>query len=320
VQKDQQILLDDLRVYDSSLQDPYAQQKLTTPNAYWIVPFLVDGSRFRKSEKILDQHLNWRQKLWLQITKQPLPSTRRGEAYPDLETEPIGLQFPRIAQGETIHTAQAQDIVSLSYRTESGDETTITLGEDSFVVSSVEKPTWNVIEGELPGSNMVELQKKVDGKTYTYTPKLRDDQSAQSVRGPEDQRHAVSLERSRVFTTNRGALQDRNPIRIAVFLRDDANNPTISTTPPALHCDGAGCGEVVVQQPDTAKGEYYLDVQPQHIGLLHLQVEVETQSHDLGWARISLNCRVQWLSCAKRPVELLGYLATLVMDRLYQRQ
>ena len=327
IHKNTTLMLTDLRAYGAELQDPYTETPLSTPDAYWVVPFLVDGSRFRVHEPKLPT-MSWYKRLFSSV----FPRKRAIKSFaifPDFDGEPIALLFPEIETNGNVSLSRKNDVVELQYSSASsiGTETTTGTSTILFHVNTITyigpgTPSWNVSEDRLPGVTLVELSQEHRNNTTIFTPKLRIvDQQIPEVKAlisPEARSQPVDLQRSFVLG-NRLALQNRNPIQIVLRLRDANNQPTLPQGVPQLVCSGLGCGDVSIQQSDASQGEYYFNVTPQHTGMLQLSIRLDQQEKSIGAARISSNCRINKGYCLTHPLELIGFLATTVIDRLEQR-
>ncbi|MBI5151216.1 MAG: hypothetical protein HZA34_01450 [Candidatus Pacebacteria bacterium] len=323
-----QVKLTDLRIYSSALEDPYATMPVSTPNAYWITPFVLDGSRFRNTEQPAYLPTKLWDKIWWKMTKKTPVRTEKNAILNDLYQDTAALVFPMAQKNGKIKSVRDSNSIALSYETENNNEVNIFFTNDYFEFEGPELPKLSVLNGDLlemmkDGSKILRERKTQRG--VTYFPEIKNIHGGQDVTyrqayAPEEQRNPISMQQSTIRLDTAYAMMGRNPIRIVIHLRDDQRRSTMAQQNPMIRCKKEICGQITIQQPETSKGEYFIDIDGKQAGSTAVDLIIDNETTHFPSIRFVTNCKKSPLSCLRDPRELWWNLYLVVQDRLHGRK
>lgn len=307
-----QLLLTDLRVYNNSLEDPYAMVPTQTKHAYWIVPFAVDGSRLRVREEQTRRQFSLFRRAFSFIWRLPNTTSEPSDVFSDLRSLPKAIEFP--TPTGSIELNAMDSAVKITYQSKYGKETIILTGKD-LRHQGLAPPVWNVPQSHIPIDTGAELQMQSARHETILTPILLPP-TTQTLLMPEHNISPVDPINSSFYINNMMARFGRNPVRIVLILRDASHLPTKVQTDPKLRCNKENMCTSTIVQYDSSKGMYYIDVFPPKPGVIKFSVELDGTTYPIGYAWSAENCMKQVKQCIKNPVALFGYVATSLFDRL----
>lgn len=140
-----EVKITDLRLYDKNWTDPYTDYQAQNLG-YWIVPFLINSSRFYKNTSIEKLPLKTKFKDWFKGQILPEYKYRPPEVLGnknDLETHPTGISLPLFRKqdappsgeaGEVQLTRQLNESVQLTYQNQNAQQYTISFFSDHFEI------------------------------------------------------------------------------------------------------------------------------------------------------------------------------------------
>lgn len=316
-------IVDDARIYGDQLIDPYAVNRPDTPNAYWIVPFTVDGSRYFKNNA-----LSWSQKI-TQSLKQKLnifDPCREIFAVRNLacvERED-GIELPLISDTESVVVLNEQ----LQYRTRQNQLVTLNFFDDKFEINV---PSSEVLKFETTNVNIVNLNRSElfglkhqrNGENHVFTPWIKRganlaliQKTYQDAFVPEPIGTVADLNHSFVVSSKSIVQLNRNPMRIVVYLRDQNGRVVVGGDQPKLEFIEDSSIRVTTEHPETSLGQYYLDGFPNKVGVFTPKISLNGQVKVLSPIIVVPNC---WrdFSCIKHPQNLINWVKMLLRDRLH---
>lgn len=324
----QQVKLTDLRIYSTALEDPYATTPVSTPNAYWITPFILDGSRFRNTEQPAYLPTTLWEKMWWNMTKKVPVRTEKTAVLNDLYQDTASLVFPMAQKDGVIKSVRDSNTITISYATENNDEAKILFTADHFEFVGPELPKLVVFNSDLleimkDGSKVLREEKTQRG--VAYFPEIKNVQGGKHMTyrqayAPEEQRNPISMQQSTVRLDTAYAMLGRNPVRIVIHLRDDQRQSTVAHQNPTIRCKKDICGQVTVQQPETSKGEYFIDIDGEHTGNTAVDLTIDNETVHFPSIRFVTNCKKSPLLCLRDLRELWWNLFLVVQDRLHGRK
>jgi hypothetical protein len=307
------VKMTDLRIYANEWVDPFFEGKTQTENAYWVVPYVVDASRsFQEKERTKDEFTKGLSRSQLE----QVYGSVRNEQY----SKPNGIA---LSSRKNI----AEPLISYS-----ADETTVVYEGDEGVVTLRFYPDRMMFSFPKPEKLMlpqyvkfesfgVEMQSiDPDQKNWLIRPwHLATASLSQLIESnpdlflPESNTGTFSLEKSVVVQSRSFAMVGRNPHRIVLYARDPENLPTVSVTPVVFITKGDEV-EITMSQPESARGEYYIDLWKPSPGEVEGELQIGEHKIPLQPMYFVPNCKVQILRCLTHPWEIFQFLLTKFED------
>jgi len=223
IKKDQQVCVDDVRLFDSQLKDYYSDHQ-AQDLGYWVTPFLIDGSRFYTHEKY------WFSKEYTSNGMAPLP---------DMVTKPKCWKLSHAISAQDqlkVEQLDSQTLV-ISYESEDG-LTQLTFKPINFklplVLGNI-KLAWSV-----NGRVAYEMNQKCTVEFCLYTPQVNPIVFAQAQEVqtssflPEQRFGKLSTAQSRLYANNSYAIAGRNPVRVVFMPRDNQGVAVRLESPPVI--------------------------------------------------------------------------------------
>lgn len=311
-----QVVISDLRVYSDALKDPYSASASATVNAYWTVPFLFDGSRFRTEAPV---DISLRAKNFVSR----LLSDRRGGTdfhvtENDFSGQATGLSLPLLTANSSIKFVYTYEASNLQYHSDRGI-VHLKFTPSSIQVSLPPGDTYrNTVRDpellKLSSSKLLSLQEDTSNGITTLTPTLDATASTEtfstsfpSLFHPEQSQGPASSGKSSFLLANRRAIVGRNPIRLVIRLVDSAGLPTISPIKPVVLLTDTTV-KTTIFEPESAHGEYYIDLASDHPTQSNVIVSFGSLTHDFGTVNFVPNCTKMVSDCIKHPYQLSEFV------------
>lgn len=212
IRRGSQVLIDDVRLYSHNLVDFYTQHQ-AQDLSYWIVPFLLDGSRFYEQKQGF-----WSQKKKIGVGTNPLP---------DIVTQPQAWKLPRVkeTQAELKVTQSSPNSVQVNYLSQQDEMINLDFKLENFVLPLLEESS-NLIY-KVEDDTAFELVQTCASRSCVYTPFVYPEVFSQAqIKDrknflPEQRRGQISQTQSKLYADNPYAVAGRNPVRVVFIPRDE---------------------------------------------------------------------------------------------------
>ena len=333
------VWLDDLRFYGDNLHDPYENVAPASLNAYWILPFWFDGSRYN-SPQAAPQKQDLSAQIWTDITgaTQKKPTAPQFTTiFNETESQPFGLELPERSTENAPSTESSPQQIAISYTASDHSPVKLLFHADTiefavahpenllpkFQVAASTQPELNSWQNALTSNNIASLNATISGQTLQITPTLNPNASISALikqftaeLSPEDVQTPVDLAHSTIMYSNRSAIVGKNPIRIVVFLKDAQGKPIATTKTPQITAaeNGSTPQKILFQQPETSQGEYFIDLFHSTAATFQLKLSVDGQTLTLKPISFVTDCKSAPLSCLRHPSQLWQFISTKVND------
>lgn len=315
------VILTDLRIYNDDFIDPYAEAIPATPNAYWVVPFVIDASRYSPKTVITSRKKIIRYvKAKLNIFDPCLIEV--GTQYEGC-TDPEGIKLPPISSTKTIEVGANK----ISYQDLLGRKVELNFVTDSFSFTLPDPeqlsfaPTHPVLT-KLYVSPQIGVEHQWIGNRVNFMPYVKEGSSLSNIQSafpealiPEVAGAQASLAHSTLITPKKIVELNRNPIRVVAYLRDTAGNIASPGAILNLSVIEDPSLQALVEHPETSLGEYFLDLTPKTPGWYTPVISLEGESRTLPRVLVVPNC-FRSLACIKNPMYLFKWMTMLVLDRI----
>lgn len=312
-QNENGLTVTDLRIYSNTWEDPYRMRQ-ANHEGYWVVPFLIDGSRWHSYKDISSYPHKF------------IPVKT------DFFTNPTHLTLAPHGS-ETIITTTPQGQVEVR----SDDATLIArFARESIILPANAQyhpqtpsqfPARYDSQGDftwyVDGTSAWGLTRKQCDNTHcTFVPTTNTSVHKQSVISqypylyPEAVGRTLSQTYTRVNVHNMFAIAGRNPVRLVLEPHDDMNFPILLDTE----------AEISVSPDDTAitrlgdlrkSQQQYVDLDRHNGGQVRVSIRMTqggesfAQTHTVYFAP---NCKNSWQHCARHPVQGVWYVITKIQD------
>lgn len=332
-QKDDQVFIDDVRVYDPSLDDPYANYQAVS-GGYWVVPYLIDGSfDYRQEQKKIP--------IWVRLFgppqfEQAFPGSRQ-----DVEGEVSRINLPRLKEGMVQWVREENGELQMRYENQEGKEVRVRFGDRTVVVEGVARDKLKyvdynhelfpvqasrtreglVLEWNVGGQGAVGLKLECGeercrmdfGLEADLVEKAREEHYPFLF--PERKPRRASEKHTVLYIHNHYAVAGRNPVRIVVIPKDELGFPAQAKggvkieTGPEVRIVGAAEGEV---EEYTQLVDLFAD-KPEKV---KVQVRVGQEVEKGAEVFFAPNCRQNWRYCLAHPLHAWWYVRAVVHDKI----
>jgi hypothetical protein len=302
---DKELFISDLRVYDNSFTDPYTKQ-IAKKLGWWIVPFIIDGSRYpandqsRSFDLLVNDNLSELKNADLKPTRLILSEKIESK---DLKIEINAKEFKLIDLNKNLILAVL-------------DEQKITLNKEYL------DQTQNALLEQIKKDQPWHLQKIASQDNLdVFKIQIRDQanlleqirQEHYPLLFPELSEHPLDSQNTYLYKNNRFALAGRNPVRLVLFPRDQYGYPINLKTEPKISSQNK-IDSIEVKAQSGYSGMLFLDFN--NAEPLQSQVTIEKD----GFAEtvniyFAPNCKSNPKYCLTHPQQALWYLASTVGDK-----
>ncbi len=307
----EKVFIDDVRIYDD-WQDPYWKEKVETEGV-WVVPFLIDGSRWYKEE---DEKLWWRG--WF---GPPEVEKKFKNVSSDVGSDPM-----RLVLGESNGVELKDGVLQWD-----GGKKKINFYKDHWVgegfgVGDLEYVGWQdenypvVVERDGEGKELtfkwlidgeVSHWMKIEGEKQSYWSwgsreelwgQILEDHYAYAW--PEPRHREVSGSESVVYAHNLVAVAGRNPVRLVVLLYDKAGMGVVNDM-LEIGIKGEGIETNLISQDKRQVQLIDLYSEKPQKAEVELVLGNEVIKKTVWWAP---NCKQNWKYCMTHSIKGWWYL------------
>jgi len=311
--EDNSLFLTDIRVYDARWKDPYWNTQ-ALGGAYWTVPFVLDGARFFEAGST--EPSNWNDSLFL----------RKGHPLPTRIVLTQGLAPDELVVNRTENSITFAQNTNKTLATFTDRNFTLTNDLHAFTQhplldSVISEYQWKNSGGEV----LWELEEKASGKdSRLFTPRVSTDildkerEERYSLLHPEIRVRPLDTQKSRLDVKNRYSMLNRNPIRLAFWLKDAQNYPTRAATDPDIMLDNDTTKVQIVPQ-QLPQGYIFIDLESTVRGTTSVQVKYQDFSQTETVYFVP-NCRQDPVACLHHPIDLWRFLQLKFEERKILRE
>lgn len=318
--KDTHVFITDLRVYGDNLEDPYAKTSTQTANAYWVVPFLLDSSRYFQQHQTLVS--SWEQKVgrWWQAVRKQAVAPDLSAAVTRNEFDPIqvtGIELPQRMNSELPKTAKTSDGFDVSYQSSATQRTTLHLNKETFSVSPIGVlGTRLLLQPEIEQmlrDGKVNLNSTSSAEALFFTPKVDVTATMQGFLNqhpqqfsPESVPATISQSQTQVMYNARTVIAGQNPARVVIQFKGLDGKVAVPGSQISV-VNQEAFDKVIIQQPETAHGQYYLDFYSSKTEKVAPVIVVNDQKWPLQSLRFIFNCKSQPGKCLTHPTQAFWF-------------
>lgn len=335
IKNNNDILITDLRLYDSAYSDPYNDYE-AKKSGYWIVPYLVNGS-FRSNNDPQEQ-IEIKD-----VSNFPVASNGIFELKKDLEIEPNAIILPKIINNESIHIKNTNDKIELSYKKSSKEKVTITFYDqkieftpltkdeisynpDNIDVSPIKfskNPLGFKLDWLINNEPIVGLSNSCTENTCQITFATKSDLITRARKEqypflfPEPVSRKIDSKKSLFYPHNQYAVAGRNPVRLIVSARDVYNLPIIISSNIDVLVSSPVQKTSIMQNPANQFIQYvdiYNDKPNKYSVSIKLNKDKEIKLNKFVY--FAPNCKKNIKYCLTHPLEAYWYLRSFIDDRL----
>lgn len=305
--EDNTLYLSDIRLYSQTWKDPY-WQKPAHNSGVNIVPFLLDGARFFENGE--RGPVNWSDSL-LQRKGHLLP-TRIVIAE---NLSPEDLVFTR--SENTVHfqyrAKTLAEFQSQSFILPDSREAFLSHPQLSDVMTGLQwkdasgKVAWQLVSNTTtvgytqftPVVTLSDLAQEREQRYYLLHPEIRD--------------RPVDEEFTRVDVKNRYAMVGRNPIRLALWLKDTQEYTVEAIKNPTVTTDNAET-DVEISPQNLSYGYVFIDLNRPNFGKVQVKVQYDEFEQEESIYFVP-DCKHQIISCIVQPVQAWRFLQLKLEER-----
>lgn len=314
IQKNNSIQLSDLRVFNSSLGDPYYAISSGEKTAFWETPYVFDSSK-----KGLPQDINeLTRKLGGLFAYFGNPDWMRERLNPvrneNFLYEINGLVFSQIKRGFDISIYRKDDTIVLTYLKENGKKVIFTFNNDSFVAEGLVKNEYQ-IKGSIGDGTELSQEQKSDRIQFTPQLKMEGVQPEETINTVKNEVSSPPGDVSIIYNAPL-SLIGRNPVRLVVVSTRQIKNMQI------VHTNG-NFDSVKIYETEGHLGEfdgmYYVDIEQKKAGTYNPILIYDSQKKKLNPISFITDCKNEINACLANPQKIIDYMKVKVGDVMNRR-
>ncbi len=332
IKKGNEFWITDVRLYSDQFTDPFINTSTSGANAYWVIPFWYDASRYHQliPDSFATKIGQAVQKIKTFITGKETPRSLPTDVLNDFLVLPSGIRLPN-AETQPVVTYSDQEL-KIKYETSEHKSITLLFQDDKFsLIGDMVLPKYEEIIAsselsELHLQKEFSLQTTTQENTVTFQPVIHASAAGSLQKqpsrqfSPESDLKHVQLQNSAIIYTNQYALAGRNPIRVVFRFRDQDGHPTLPKDTIQLLFPEKKTPTVVIQEPESADGEYYVDLESSSAMDFQPELLVDGQKMKLRQLHFVTNCKNEKLKCINKPGQLFQFLITKIDDAFHRRK
>ena len=336
IEKNNQILITDFRLYNKDYSDPYTNYT-AKKNGFWIVPYLIDGSFwYKKTVK--------EQTLIEKIFNKSKDNNEFFKIKNDIEVEPNAIVLPSIFDKESLNIEKNDDRLELSYKKSSKETVTISFYNQKIIIKSVNQNEifYQSVDANLSPIKLYQKDKsgfklewKIDSETafsllnkcasniceisFKTQPnllaKIRENQYPFIF--PEPINRKINPEKSFFYPHNQYAVAGRNPVRLFFSARDDYNLPTIISESIKVFTSSSIDKTEIIKNPANLFIQYidlYNDQPKKYSATIQINKDLEIKLKEPVY--FAPNCKKQIQYCLTHPIQAYWYIRSFIADKL----
>lgn len=335
IEKNNQILITDFRLYDKNFSDPYTDYK-AQKNGFWIAPYLIDGSL--KHIKTTSY-----QTIFEKLFNKPTVDNEFFELKNDLVNTPDAIVLPKIFSNKSIKIEKIDDRIELSYNKNVKEKITVIFYEQKIIIKpinqnemfyqSIGKNLSPIKLSQKNGSDF-KLEWKIDGETafsllnkcisntceisFKTQPnllaKIREKQYLFIF--PEPINRKINPEKSFFYPHNQYAVAGRNPVRLFFSARDDYNLPIIISENIKVFTSSSIDKTEIIKNPANLFIQYidlYNGQPKKYSATIKINKDLEIKLKEPVY--FAPNCKKEIVYCFTHPIQAYWYLRSFIADK-----
>lgn len=302
-----ELFISDLRFYDESFTDPYVE-KAAKKLGWWIVPFVIDGSRYGSNDQSQQFDFLFNDSLIKkkETNLQPTRLTLAAKVDVDL------LQI-KVSSDEFSVKSDEQILAIFSNKQISLDKQFIDQNQNALLEKIKKDKLWEL--------------KKVDSKENLdiFEPMIeKKDNLLEETRlkhypllFPELSEHSLDSKTTYLYRNNSFAIANRNPVRLVLFPRDQYGYPVTLKTEPkitSVSSDGSKIDKIEVKAQSGFNGMLFLDFSNEKPLKSQVTIEKDCWSETLN-IYFAPDCKSAPLYCLSHPQQAWWYVNSFAGDK-----
>jgi len=336
--KNNSLYLSDLRIFSSSLKDPY-NTYIAKDLAYWVTPFIFNASQLYTKQPIkeLEYKDNFKAKVLDNLRKKYLPefSSENFEmksSSNDLTTFFEGIELLDQIENVSDFTRDSENNLRLKIITKDSKTKEIIFSKNTFNTNFKAKKintnkSWfiktdkNKDSYTLSFTNLFSLKINCvnDSCSFEFEQptnegfiKLREDFYPYFF--PEKIPRKLNQEKSVFYAHNRYAIADKNPARL-VFIPKDAHGFAVGFNKEPQVTTILKVKKTMVRTPKS-NGTTFVDVISNEVGKYVVEFKLGDDFVKEETIFFAPNCKERLVYCVLHPVELKWYLSSMFVTKL----
>lgn len=320
IEKNDQVQITDLRVFDEARKDPYYDVAAGAKTAFWEIPYVFDSSKEGSHKEVDEKTQKWGElfgffgnKDWIRERTNPVVNEQFLE-------EINGIVFPSLKKGSPAKMRNDNGVPVLDYMMNNGKKVTLQFYESHFSVSGIESNEYS-IKGKI-GKNTVLDQKQNDAHDILFTPILRD--LALSVGSPVNMDVEIATTTANVdviYNASKSVI-GRNPVRLVLVSKDSGGKPVRIKDIKIAHETGE-FESVKIHETEGHLGEfdgmYYVDIVENKPGTMIPILYFNGEKKELNAISFIVDCKKNVKECVMKPMLLVEYIKVKIEDVLNRR-
>lgn len=295
-----QLFISDLRIYSSAFKDPYFQD--TAKNlGWWVVPFVLDGSRYFSADSdgilIKNDTLKNRAELGENPTRIILAENVTEAA---------------LTSNNNSKTIQANGSDIVTFTPTQINLVASVSQELSFAPENIVNLNWNTETDQSAWGFY-----NANNSLLPFVQNSDLDQAREQFRSllfPEKKFETMNADKSYLYINNRYAIANRNPVRIVLFPKNSEGEAILLPTYPKVVTNPA-IDEIDIHEQHQSNGMVFIDLDNKEPLAAKLTIEQDDFNKELT-VYFAPNCKNEVLYCLTHPIKSWWYIRSVIGDKL----
>lgn len=320
------VMVTDYRIYSDFLEDPYAEAQESSPNAYWIVPFALDGSRYRQPESRFGDAA-------FSLLKRLIPFQKDHSGDPvlnDFQSLPTGIVLPEKSRA-SMQVRYGGGSAHIIYTDRQGKPVSLDFSDTRWSIESessqeIRLSAENQELQEIQNSPTLQWVATRSAALWTFEPKIIRAGSEETLLErygdqllPEGIQERPDMRNTVILYDAKNVILGRNPARIVVWLKDKNGSATVAQESVAVTGKDTPFFYANVGHPDSSTGQYMVDITQLERGTYTPLLHVDGETIELSPVRFITNCKDDLGGCLKHPADIFFFLYAKLQDLLHGR-
>lgn len=299
----QELFISDLRVYDDKFTDPYLNQ-VAKKLGWWIVPFIIDGSRYPAHDQSLQFDL---------LNNDSLVELKR------TELQPGRIILAKKIESKNLLTHFDKDEFKI---TDQNKTLAIFSSQQIALHKQIDDQSQNALLEKIEKDQAWQLEKTTSRDNLDiFTIKIKDQEDLlvemrrkhYPLLFPELSEHPLDSKTTYLHKNNRFAMAGRNPVRLVLFPKDQYGYPVTLQTEPKISMQNK-IDNIEVKAQHGQNGMLFLDFN--HSAPLKTQVTITKGD----WSEtlniyFAPNCKSDFKYCLMHPQQASWYIRNFLGDK-----
>jgi len=325
--EDNQIKLSDLRYYNQDLEDPY-NSYVAQNYAFWVVPYIFDGSRFYDEIKFNPQTFESiiKHKFLPELDKRLMEQKTSNK---DIKSQSDGIIFN--LEDNDVEIEYLDNNIQIKFKDSNNEEKSFAFYQDYFVTPNISDNNIKLNNTDFINKNNSAILFNDSQKEYYGLDLICNDICIYKFRElldinfkdlrdkyyyllfPEVVSRKIDLDNSVLYAHNQYTILEKNPVRMVLIPRDEHGLATLPLSNAVIKSNP----EIskTISHPPEGNGTTFLDIFADNYGEYIIDFSIDDY-HGQEKIYFAPDCKVKKFYCLTHPRQAVWYLKSMFFTKL----